>query len=102
MDTYHDPTRKGRSVVGFVASINDFATRWFSKAAFQEAGQELADALKLAFQGAIKAYFDVIISFSIFLFDSETTGICRVRWKYAKFHIMLRLLLVVISFQHGG
>ncbi|KAK2702004.1 hypothetical protein QYM36_019391 [Artemia franciscana] len=58
MDTYHDPTRKGRSVVGFVASINDFATRWFSKAAFQEAGQELADALKLAFQGAIKAYFD--------------------------------------------
>ncbi|XP_034240768.1 piwi-like protein Ago3 isoform X2 [Thrips palmi] len=59
MDVYHDPTRKGASVTGFVASLNQPLTRWFSKVTFQTPGQELVDGLKLCLISALKKYHDV-------------------------------------------
>jgi len=51
MDVYHDSAKKGRSVVGFVASLNRSVTRYFSKVVFQEAHQELIDQLARCMNG---------------------------------------------------
>lgn len=59
VDVYHDPTRGGRSVVGFIASLNNTFTRWFSIVVFQKAGQELADCLKAALISAIRKFDEV-------------------------------------------
>lgn len=59
MDVYHDPTRRGSSVTGFVASLNQPLTRWYSKVTFQTPGQELVDGLKSCLISALKKYYDV-------------------------------------------
>ncbi|GFQ87051.1 piwi-like protein [Trichonephila clavata] len=46
MDTYHDLSQGRRSVLGFVSSLNQNRTRWFSVTAMQKQGQELGDSLK--------------------------------------------------------
>ena len=51
IDTYHDSSKKGRSVGAFVASINKSCTRYFSKVSFQMNHQELMDNLKVSFTG---------------------------------------------------
>ena len=61
IDSYHDATKKGGSVAGFVASLNQTFTRWFSKVCFQGPGQELVDGLKTCFMSALKCYYDVSI-----------------------------------------
>jgi len=48
IDTYHDSSKKGRSVGGFVASLNKTFTRYYSETIFQSSMQELIDGLKLA------------------------------------------------------
>lgn len=63
MDVYHDPSRRGASVTGFVASLNQPLTRWFSKVIFQAPGQELVDGLKLCLISALKKYHDVWLYF---------------------------------------
>ena len=35
IDTFHDPMRKGASVGGLVASVNQGFTKWYSKACYQ-------------------------------------------------------------------
>jgi aubergine len=45
IDTYHDTLRRGRSVAGFVASMNTTFTRYFTNWAFQEPGEELQNSL---------------------------------------------------------
>lgn len=59
MDVYHDASRKGSSVTGFVASLNQPLTRWYSKVCFQSPGQELVDGLKSSLISALKKYYDV-------------------------------------------
>ncbi len=59
VDVYHDPTRRGQSVVGFVASINPGLTRWYSRAKYQMPGCELTDTLKLCFIESLKKYYEV-------------------------------------------
>jgi hypothetical protein len=59
IDAFHDTGRRGGSVAGFVASLNQTFTRWFSRACFQGAGQELVDGLKTCFISALKYYYDV-------------------------------------------
>ena len=59
MDVYHDPTRKGQSVVGFVASVNASMTRWYSRAKYQSAGQELVDTVKVCMIECLKKYYEV-------------------------------------------
>ena len=51
IDTYHDSAKKGRSVGGFVASLNGSFTRYYSKTIFQSSMQELIDGLKTCMTG---------------------------------------------------
>jgi len=53
LDVYHDSAQKGTSVCGFVASINDAITKYYSGVIFQRTGQELADGLRVRFQEAL-------------------------------------------------
>ncbi|KAG0411858.1 hypothetical protein HPB47_010996 [Ixodes persulcatus] len=59
IDVYHDVTRGRQSVMGFVASMNQSLTRWFSKCAFQEPGKELVNCIKIAMLEAIVKYYEV-------------------------------------------
>jgi aubergine-like protein len=59
IDAFHDATKKGGSVAGFVASINQTFTRWFSRVCLQGPVQELVDGLKTCFISALKCYYDV-------------------------------------------
>lgn len=59
MDTYHDNTRGRRSVLAFVASINQNRTRWFSMTTMQKQGQEAGDCLTMLFITALRKYHEV-------------------------------------------
>lgn len=59
VDVYHDPTRRGQSVVGFVASINPALTRWYSRARYQLPGVEIVDTLKMCMLESLKKYYEV-------------------------------------------
>ena len=59
VDVYHDPSARGNSVAAFVASLNRFASRWYSKAIMQHAHQEVIDGLKHCFTESIKKYYEV-------------------------------------------
>ncbi|XP_019394493.1 PREDICTED: piwi-like protein 1 [Crocodylus porosus] len=58
IDCYHDNTAGRRSVAGFVASLNQGMTRWFSRCILQDRGQELVDELKVCLQAALRAWFN--------------------------------------------
>ena len=53
IDTYHDSAKKGRSVAGYVASMNKSLTRYYSRVAFQHNHQELLDGLVVCTKGII-------------------------------------------------
>lgn len=57
IDTYHD-SGSNKSVGGFVASINDICTRYFSKTTWQESKQELISQLEACTSEALKSYHD--------------------------------------------
>ena len=65
IDVYHDASRGGRSVCGFVASMNKSLTRWHSRVCFQSPGQELIDGLKMCLTASLRKFHEVsnIISF---------------------------------------
>uniref|UniRef100_S4RYE2 Piwi-like RNA-mediated gene silencing 1 n=1 Tax=Petromyzon marinus TaxID=7757 RepID=S4RYE2_PETMA len=50
VDSYHDSITRGQSVCGFVASLNQTLTRWYSRCIFQHAAQEMIDGLKVCMQ----------------------------------------------------
>jgi aubergine-like protein len=55
IDVYHDNSLKGGSIAGVVTALNDTATRYYSAAVEQKQGQEIMDALRIAFiEGLIK------------------------------------------------
>ena len=55
IDVYHDNTRKCGSIAGGGTSLNDASTRYYSVAVEQKQGQEIMDALRIAFiEGLIK------------------------------------------------
>ncbi|NXM66782.1 PIWL1 protein, partial [Serilophus lunatus] len=54
IDCYHDTVSGRRSVAGFVSSLNQTMTRWFSRCVVQSPGQELVDGLKACLQTALK------------------------------------------------
>ena len=56
IDVYHKTEKKYKSIAGFVSSLNNDQTRWYSKCCFQMVGQELADKLKIAFAQSLKKY----------------------------------------------
>ena len=53
IDVYHDKSRKSGSIAGVVSSINDSLSRYYSTVAIQKEGQEIMDALKIAFMEAL-------------------------------------------------
>ncbi|KAH8338660.1 hypothetical protein KR074_012446 [Drosophila pseudoananassae] len=56
IDTYHDPSNKGKSVSAFVASLDSSYTQWYSKAIIQTKGEEISNGLAASFEIALKAY----------------------------------------------
>ncbi|NXP80195.1 PIWL1 protein, partial [Ramphastos sulfuratus] len=57
IDCYHDTCAGKQSIAGFVASMNQTMTRWFSRCAVQTRGQELVDGLKACLQTALREWF---------------------------------------------
>ncbi|KAM4808124.1 piwi-like protein 1 [Rhinophrynus dorsalis] len=57
IDCYHDSTSGRRSIGGFVASLNQGMTRWFSRCVLQDPKQEIVDGLKVCMQAALKAWY---------------------------------------------
>jgi len=56
IDVFHQKNQKTGSVAGVVASLNDTHSRFYSCVAQQMEGQEMIDALKVAFMEAINRY----------------------------------------------
>lgn len=56
IDTYHDPSQKNNSVSGFVASMNDVYTKWYSHASIHSKKEELLRGLCGSFRMALQAY----------------------------------------------
>ncbi|XP_042319601.1 LOW QUALITY PROTEIN: piwi-like protein 1 [Sceloporus undulatus] len=46
-----------RSIAGFVASLNQGMTRWYSRCVLQDRGQEVVDGLKVCFQAALRTWY---------------------------------------------
>ncbi|XP_028566225.2 piwi-like protein 1 [Podarcis muralis] len=57
IDCYHDTTAGRRSIAGFVASLNQGMTRWYSRCVLQDRGQELVDGLKVCLQAALRTWY---------------------------------------------
>ncbi|NXP52120.1 PIWL1 protein, partial [Heliornis fulica] len=57
IDCYHDTLSGKHSIAGFVASLNQSMTRWFSRCVVQGHGQELVDGLKACLQSALRDWF---------------------------------------------
>jgi aubergine-like protein len=77
IDVYHKTEKRYQSLAGFVSSLNQDQTRWYSKVCFQMVGQELTDCLKPAFMQAIKKYHEINNAYpeKIFIFrDGVSEG----------------------------
>jgi len=61
IDSYHEGAQKSNSVGGFVASVNETCTRWYSRIAIQQRGEELINGLKPCFIAAIRQYHEVLM-----------------------------------------
>merc|ERR1712223_33086 len=59
IDVFHDASRKGSSYAGVVSSMNDLATRYFSVVKEQKQGQEIMDALRVAFIESLIKYWEI-------------------------------------------
>ena len=68
IDVYHDSTRKAGSIAGVVCSMNDACTKYFSLSVEQKQGQEIMDALRIAFIEGLIKYWEVrLVFYFIFL-----------------------------------
>ena len=69
IDTYHD-SGSARSVGGFVASMNDLCTRYYSKTTWQASKQELISQLEVCTDEALQQYFKLNNAFPsrVFIF----------------------------------
>jgi len=61
IDSYHEGAQKANSAGGFVASVNESCTRWYSRIAIQQRGEELINGLKPCFIAALRQYHEVLI-----------------------------------------
>ncbi|XP_078291444.1 piwi-like protein 1 [Panthera onca] len=57
IDCFHDIVNRRKSIAGFVSSVNQELTQWFSQCVFQEAGQELVNGLKACLEAALKLWY---------------------------------------------
>ena len=56
IDSYHDPLRRGRSVLAVVASIDQNASQWYTKTTFQEPNEEIGNTLQLSMTACLKKF----------------------------------------------
>ncbi|XP_074648302.1 piwi-like protein 1 isoform X2 [Tubulanus polymorphus] len=59
IDVYHDKSGQHSSWLGFVASMNQSFTSWYSKVSQQLPGQELGDKLKLCMVASLRKYHSI-------------------------------------------
>uniref|UniRef100_A0A667YYV3 Piwi-like protein 2 n=1 Tax=Myripristis murdjan TaxID=586833 RepID=A0A667YYV3_9TELE len=59
VDVYHDTSKKYRSVMGFVASVNSSLTRWYSRVTFQTPTEELINGFQVCLVAALQKYYEV-------------------------------------------
>ncbi|XP_039081538.1 piwi-like protein 3 [Hyaena hyaena] len=57
IDCFHDIVNRRKSIAGFVSSVNQELTQWFSQCVFQEAGQELVNGLRACLEAALKLWY---------------------------------------------
>nr|ALI93846.1 Piwi [Holothuria glaberrima] len=59
IDCYHDSSTRGRSAVGFVASMNKTLTKYHSRCTFQTTHQEIIDNLMYCMTACLKRYHEI-------------------------------------------
>uniref|UniRef100_A0AAY5KBC4 Piwi-like protein 2 n=1 Tax=Esox lucius TaxID=8010 RepID=A0AAY5KBC4_ESOLU len=59
VDVHHDTSKKNRSVMGFVASLNSLLTRWYSRVTFQMPNEEIINGLRVCLVAALQKYYEV-------------------------------------------
>ncbi|XP_062399032.1 piwi-like protein 2 [Sardina pilchardus] len=63
VDVHHDTSKKCRSVMGFVASLNSTLTRWYSRVFFQMPNEEIIVGFRACLLGALQKYHELNRSF---------------------------------------
>ncbi|XP_066509363.1 piwi-like protein 2 isoform X2 [Hoplias malabaricus] len=63
VDVHHDVSRKNRSVMGFVASLNSLLTKWYSRVTFQMPNEEIINGFRVCLLAALQKYYEVNHSF---------------------------------------
>lgn len=56
IDTYHDTIDRKKSCVGFVASMNEFTSSWWSQTFFQNSLEEIGQKINYCMLNALKRY----------------------------------------------
>jgi len=59
IDVYHDSLVKGKSIGGFVASLNNYLTSYFSTITEHKAKDEMCQQLRICMTAALRKYNDV-------------------------------------------
>uniref|UniRef100_A0A3B3QX94 Piwi-like protein 2 n=1 Tax=Paramormyrops kingsleyae TaxID=1676925 RepID=A0A3B3QX94_9TELE len=63
VDVHHDASKKSRSVMGFVASLNSLLTRWYSRVIFQMPNEEMISGFRVCLIAALQKYYEMNHSF---------------------------------------
>ncbi|MCI4392876.1 hypothetical protein PGIGA_G00150980 [Pangasianodon gigas] len=63
VDIHHDASKKTRSVMGFVASLNSLMTKWYSRVTFQMPNEEIINGFRVCLLAALQKYYEVNHSF---------------------------------------
>lgn len=59
VDVHHDTSKKSRSVMGFVASLNSMLTKWYSRVTFQMPHEEIINGFRVCLLAALQKYYEV-------------------------------------------
>ncbi|KAJ8366982.1 hypothetical protein AAFF_G00334210 [Aldrovandia affinis] len=59
VDVHHDTSKKNRSVMGFVASLNSLLTRWYSRVTFQMPHEEMINGFRVCLLAALQKYYEL-------------------------------------------
>ncbi|KAJ8285884.1 hypothetical protein GJAV_G00032070 [Gymnothorax javanicus] len=59
VDVHHDTSKKNRSVMGFVASLNSALTRWYSRVTFQMPNEEIIHGFRVCLLAALQKYYEL-------------------------------------------
>ncbi|CAG2174239.1 unnamed protein product, partial [Oppiella nova] len=59
IDVYHDPTQRGKSVVGMVASVNQAVSQWYSRVYFQNTHEEIVNTLESGIKAMLAKFYEV-------------------------------------------